>query len=200
MPCLGTSEARLVSARSDDDRSLANQQHRLVAFPNAIFHCYAFANTFASTTCSMMAITGDTRSRRTRAMEQKKRDEAVQETKGIKRRSRSEPCRPPTLTLTTARTYSRCSTRRTEQSTKKPKNQKRKPRPSDRTNPYRPGRSTPPRGHRGRYVDPRPHTTRRRSTPRATRHRQRRARESLRKKKDIEKHIKLIAHTKIERN
>ena len=40
-------------------------------------------------------ITGDTRSRRTRAMEQKKRDEAVQETKGIKRRSRSEPCRPP---------------------------------------------------------------------------------------------------------
>jgi hypothetical protein len=27
-------------------------------------------------------------------MEQKKRDEAVQETKGIKRRSRSEPCRP----------------------------------------------------------------------------------------------------------
>jgi hypothetical protein len=95
MPCLGTSEARLVSARSDDDRSLANQQHRLVAFPNAIFHCYAFANTFASTTCSMMAITGDTRSRRTRAMEQKKRDEAVQETKGIKRRSRSEPCRPP---------------------------------------------------------------------------------------------------------
>ena len=29
----GTSEARLVSARSDDDRSLANQQHRLVAFP-----------------------------------------------------------------------------------------------------------------------------------------------------------------------
>ena len=40
-------------------------------------------------------ITGDTRSRRTRAMEQKKRDEAVQETKGIKRRSRSEPCRSP---------------------------------------------------------------------------------------------------------
>ena len=28
-----TSEARLVSARSDDDRLLANQQHRLVAFP-----------------------------------------------------------------------------------------------------------------------------------------------------------------------
>ena len=85
----------------------------------------------------------------------------------------------PTFTLTTARTYSRCSTRRTEQSTKKPKNQKRKPRPSDRTNPYRPVRSTPPRGHRGRFVDPRPHTTRRRSTPRATRHRQRRARVSL---------------------
>ena len=100
-----------------------------------------------------------------------------------KRRSRSEPCRSPTLTLTTARTYSRCSTRRTEQSTKKPKNQKRTPRPSDRTNPYRPVRSTPPRGHRGRYVDPRPHTTRRRSTPRATRHRQRRARVSLKKKR-----------------
>ena len=33
-PC--TSEARLVSARSDDDRSLANQQHRLVAFPGLL--------------------------------------------------------------------------------------------------------------------------------------------------------------------
>ena len=54
----GTSEARLVSARSDDDRSLANQQHRLVAFPisddEIAVHCYAFANTFASTTWSNM--------------------------------------------------------------------------------------------------------------------------------------------------
>ena len=43
-----TSEARLVSARSDDDRSFANQHHRLVAFPkkncsvSAALHCYAF--------------------------------------------------------------------------------------------------------------------------------------------------------------
>ena len=44
----GASEARLVSARSDDDRSFANQHHRLVAFPkkncsvSAALHCYAF--------------------------------------------------------------------------------------------------------------------------------------------------------------
>ena len=42
------------------------------------------------TTCSLMALTHVAEER-----EQKKRDEAVQETKGIKRRSRSEPCRPP---------------------------------------------------------------------------------------------------------
>ena len=38
----GASEARLVSARSDDDRSLANQQHRLVAFPKVDHSVIAF--------------------------------------------------------------------------------------------------------------------------------------------------------------
>jgi len=128
------------------------------------------------TTCSLMALTHVAEERE----QWNKRNATRRCSRGstTKRRSRSEPCHSP-HSLTTARTYSRCSTRRTEQSTSTPKNQKRTPRPSDRTNPYQPGRSTPPRGHRGRYVDPRPHTTRRRSTPRATRHRQRRARVSL---------------------
>ena len=201
----GASEVRLVSARSGDDRSFANQHHRLVAFPkvdqhyqNSIARVFPDGSIRDQTTCSLMALTHVAEERE--QWSKRKATRRCRKLKGSNVGAGLNRVVHPTLTLTTARTYSRCSTRRTEQSTSTPKNQKRTPRPSDRTNPYPHVRSTPPRGHRGRFVDPRPHTTRRRSTPRATRHRQRRARESLRKKKDIEKHIKLIAHTKIERN
>jgi len=65
----------------DPSRTNNTASSRFRASIARVFHWvsknYPTQRRVVQATCSMMTITGDTRSRRTRAMEQKKRDEAV---------------------------------------------------------------------------------------------------------------------------